>query len=94
MGFFMRTMIAVVFYFLYWGACYLGTGTDKKNLMGLRSYPEEVQSLVRKDAQLAKDVPKEKSIAAILLGNLLLFTIVFSVWGVVIFVCHRQNFGI
>lgn len=27
--------------------------------MGLRSYPEEVQSLVRKDAQLAKDVPKE-----------------------------------
>lgn len=79
---------------LYWGACYLGTGTDKKNLMGLRSYPEEVQSLVRKDAQLAKDVPKEKSIAAILLGNLLLFTIVFSVWGVVIFVCHRQNFGI
>lgn len=80
----MKMIIAVAFYFLYWGACYLGTGTDKKNLMGLRSYPEEVQSLVRKDAQLAKDVPKEKSIAAILLGNLLLFTIVFSVLGVVI----------
>ena len=77
----MKIIIAVVFYFLYWGMCFLGTGTDRKNLLGLRSYPEEVQSRVRSDPQLAKDGLKEKSTVSILLSNLLLFTVVFSVLG-------------
>ena len=38
----MKIMIAAVFYCLYWGVCFLGTGTDRKNLIGLRSYPDEV----------------------------------------------------
>lgn len=77
----MKIMIAAVFYFLYWGVCFLGTGTDRKNLIGLRSYPDEVQTRVRSDPQLGKTVPKEKSRAAILLSNLLLFTVVFSILG-------------
>ena len=48
----MKIIVAIAFYFLYWGVCFLGTGTDKKNLMGLRSYPEEVQNRVRSDHQL------------------------------------------
>ena len=47
----MKIIVAIAFYFLYWGVCFLGTGTDKKNLMGLRSYPEEVQNRVRSDHQ-------------------------------------------
>lgn len=43
----MKLVVAVVFYLVYWGICYLATGTDKKNLIGLRSYPEEVQECVR-----------------------------------------------
>lgn len=77
----MKIIIAVIFYFLYWGVCFLGTGTDKKNLIGLRSYPEEVQNRVRSDPQLGNAVPKAKSTVAVLLGNLLLFTVVFSVLG-------------
>lgn len=77
----MKIVIAIAFYFLYWGICFLGTGTDRKNLIGLRSYPEEVQNRVRIDHQLGKTVPKEKSTAAVLLSNLLLFTVVFSVLG-------------
>ena len=77
----MNIIIAIVFYFLYWGICFLGTGTDRKNLIGLRSYPEEVQKRVRSDHQLGKAVPKEKSTAAVLLSNLLLFTVLFSVLG-------------
>ena len=77
----MKIIIAVAFYLLYWGICWLGTGTDRKNLIGLRSYPDEVQRRVRSDPQLGKDIPKEKSTAAILLSNLLLFTVVFSVLG-------------
>ena len=75
----MKIIVAIAFYFLYWGVCFLGTGTDKKNIMGLRSYPEEVQNRVRSDPQLGKAVPKEKSPVAVLLSNLLLFTVVFSV---------------
>ena len=36
----MKIIVAIAFYFLYWGVCFLGTGTDKKNLMGLRSYSD------------------------------------------------------
>ena len=77
----MKIIVSIAFYFLYWGVCFLGTGTDKKNLMGLRSYPEEVQNRLRSDPPLGKAVPKEKSRAAVLLSNLLLFTVVFSVLG-------------
>lgn len=77
----MKIIVAIIFYFLYWGVCFLGTGTDKKNIMGLRSYPEEVQNRVRSDPQLGKAVSKEKSTAAVLLSNFLLFTIVFSILG-------------
>lgn len=31
----MKIIVALSFYFLYWGICFLGTGTDKKNLIGL-----------------------------------------------------------
>ena len=77
----MKIIVVVVFYFLHWGVCFLGTGTDKKNLMGLRSYPDAVQDRVRSDPQLGKDVPKAKSMVAVLLSNLLLFTALFSVFG-------------
>lgn len=67
-----------VFYFLYWGICYLCTGTDEKNLIGLRSYPKDVQKIVR---EKMNNVPKAKSIPNILISNILLFTIVFSIMG-------------
>ena len=76
----MKWIIIPAFWFLYWGICFLCTGTDKKNLAGLRSYPGAVQSVVRE--RLA-GAPKEKSISSILVGNLILFTVVFSALGLV-----------
>ncbi len=77
----MKWFIVPAFWFLYWGICFLCTGTDKKNLAGLRSYPDAVQNIVRE--HLADNVPKAKSIPSILLSNLVLFTVVFSVMGFV-----------
>lgn len=77
----MKLIVTFAFYFLYWFICFLCTGTDRKNLAGLRSYPDAVQKAVREHPVLGKAVPQEKSIIAILLGNLLLFTVVFSVLG-------------
>ncbi len=74
----MKWIIIPAFWFLYWGICFLCTGTDKKNLASLRSYPDAVQSIVRE--RLA-NAPKEKSILSILIGNLILFTVVFSTLG-------------
>ena len=73
--------LIVTFAFLYWFICFLCTGTDRKNLAGLRSYPDAVQKAVREHPVLGKAAPQEKSTAAILLSNLLLFTVVFSVLG-------------
>ncbi len=77
----MKLLVAVVFYLVYWGICYLATGTDKKNLIGLRSYPEEVQECVRKHSGEIGPIPKAKSIMEILLSNLLMFTVAFSILG-------------
>ena len=72
---------AFLFYLFYWFCCFLGTGTDRKNLAGLRSYPDTVQRAVREHPVLGQSAPQEESIVSILLGNLLLFTVVFSVLG-------------
>ncbi len=76
----MKWLVLPAFWLLYWGICFICTGTDKKNLAGLRSYPDEVQATVR--ARLGDEAPKDKSIPSILLGNLLLFTAVFSIVGI------------
>lgn len=73
---------ALLFYLFYWFCCFLGTGTNQKNLAGLRSYPDEVQHIVKDEPYLAPYLPKEKSILSILFGNLLLFTVVFSILGI------------
>ena len=77
----MKWLIIPAYWFFYWGICFLCTGTDKKNLAGLRSYPDEVQARVREE--LFETAPKAKSIPSILLGNLILFTVVFSVIGLI-----------
>ena len=73
----MKYITILVFCFFYWGMCVLGTGGDRKNLLGLRSYPEDVQRIVRQCPELSPYLPKEKSLPA------LLFTVVFSVHGLV-----------
>ena len=82
----MTIKIATVFlfYLFYWFCCFLATGTDRKNLAGLRSYPDTVQQAVREHPVFGKAAPQAKSIASILIGNLLLFTVVFSVLGFVL----------
>ncbi len=75
-----KWFVLPAFYLLYWGICFLCTGGDKKNLAGLRSYPKEVQDLVREKCPL--EAPKKKSLLMILLSNFLLFSIVFFLLGV------------
>lgn len=50
----MRILVGVILYLLFWGTCYMATGTDKKNIGGFRSYPDEVQNRVYQDEVLEK----------------------------------------
>ncbi len=77
----MKWLIIPAFYLLFWGMCFLSTGTDRKNLNGLRSYPDDVQSIVRERS--GENVPKVRSKPIILLSNLALFTILFSAIGLI-----------
>lgn len=76
----MKVILAVLFYFLYWGACYLATGTDQKNLIGLRSYPDAVQARVRSEPALSGAAPKEPSPAAICSAIWFYLRLCFPYW--------------
>ncbi len=59
---------------IFWGLCYLGTGTDEKNLKGLSAYPDAIQRKVKNDSVLGPQV-KSMSPVASFLSNLLLYTV-------------------
>lgn len=69
---------------LFWGICYLNTGNDEKNMIGFRSYPSEVQELVKKDPVLGKLAPKEINMIKVLISNFILFTVIFLIVGLII----------
>lgn len=66
---------------LFWLICFLNTGNDKKNMLGFRSYPKEVQEIVKNDSTLGKIAPKKVSLVRVFMSNLILFTIIFVVVG-------------
>lgn len=74
-------IVSLVVWLVFWFCCYLGTGSDEKNLIGLRSYPDEVIDIVKKQPNLK--VPQDKSIPQILIGNFVMFTIICVVIGFV-----------
>lgn len=63
--------------------CYLGTGTDKKNLSGLRSYPDNLQEMVRQSTKY-KDQIKDLKPLQVFVSNLILFSIILFVLGLFI----------
>ena len=67
------TALCIVFFL----SCFLGTGTDEKNLKNYSSYPDEVQNLINEIAEY-RGRYKEHSKAAVFLLNFLLFY--FSFW--------------
>lgn len=77
----MKILAIVLFYLLYWGICYLGTGTDKKNMASFRAYSDAVQKAVKNRPELTPMIPKESAAWKVWTGNLMLFTAVFSVAG-------------
>lgn len=66
---------------LFFYICYSHTGDDVKNMIGFRSYPLQVQQLVRENETLGKLAPKEVNLVKVFISNLVLFTVLFFVVG-------------
>lgn len=73
----MKILSAVVLYALFFLLCYLGTGSDKKNIRSFYSYPDAVQEQIRKSEQFT--IPKKSSYTITFLSDTLIFTAVFVV---------------
>ena len=65
---------------LFFILCYLGTGTDEKNLKSYDSYPNEVQKLIREINEYSGKF-KERNKYIVFFSNLVLFLVLFFIMG-------------
>ncbi|KXB41478.1 ABC transporter permease [Amygdalobacter nucleatus] len=67
----------------FFALCFLGTGTDEKNLRNYMSYPDEVQKQI-KEIEEYQGKYKETGRFVAWIANFLLFTVLFLFFGIVI----------
>lgn len=65
---------------LFWLLCYLGTGTDEKNIKSYRSYPVKVQEMLKENEKL-KGLIREASPIRVFASNVVLFSVIFFLAG-------------
>ena len=73
----------IIICLIMWLICFLSTGTDEKNLVGLRSYPIEVQEIIKKNEKYKNKI-KPINLIKIFITNLIMFVIVLFVFGIFI----------
>ncbi|WP_122820944.1 ABC transporter permease [Varibaculum vaginae] len=83
---FIETVILCVVFF---GVCYLGTGTDQKNLKYYSSYPDKVQNRIQEIAEYRGKF-KETGKVRIWVANFIVFTLLFLLLGIPI---RQENFA-
>lgn len=65
---------------IFFAICYLGTGTDEKNLKSYSSYPDEVQKRIREVDEYQGKYHEANKLAT-WFANLLVFLILFMIFG-------------
>lgn len=70
----------IILCLIFFGLCYLGTGTDEKNLKNYMSYPDEVQAKIKNIVDYQGSF-KEKSKISTFVGNFIIFSLVFFFLG-------------
>lgn len=74
---------AILLCTVFWGICYLNTGTDEKNIKSFSSYPDEVQSIIKERQDLKAKI-KQIAPTISFLSNVLVFSVIFFVLGLFI----------
>lgn len=70
----------IILCLIFFGLCYLGTGTDEKNLKNYDSYPYVVQSKIKEIVEYQGKF-KERSKISIFFGNFIIFSLLFFILG-------------
>lgn len=70
----------VILCVLFWGICYLNTGSDDKNIKSYASYPDEVQEMVNKNPILQSKI-KTASPFVSFVSNIVAFGTVLFIFG-------------
>ena len=65
---------------IFFALCYLGTGTDEKNLKSYASYPDEVQRRIREVDEYQGKFSEANKLAT-WFANLVVFLILFMIFG-------------
>lgn len=65
---------------VFFALCFLGTGTDEKNLKSYASYPDEVQKRIREVDEYQGKFHEANKLA-IWFGNLVVFLVLFMIFG-------------
>lgn len=73
---------------LFWGICYLNTGSDEKNINSFSSYPDEVQHIVKENPDLNGKIKSTTPFISFI-SNVLVFCVVFLIFG---FFIRQENF--
>lgn len=76
--------ITILLCLIFWGICFLGTGTDEKNLKNYASYPDDVQDKIKSIPEYQGRFQESSHKAAVFLSNLLLFLVVLFALGLFI----------
>ena len=74
---------------VFWGVCWLGTGSDEKNIRNFSSYPRAVQKIVSTRPELAKKILQQSPVA-VFTNNLLLFSFLLFALGIF---TRQENFA-
>lgn len=80
-----ETVGLCLFFFIL---CFLGTGTDDKNLKSFSSYPDEVQTLIKNSEDYRAKV-KTTNKCVVFLLNFLVFLVILFILGIAI---RKPNF--
>ena len=65
---------------VFWLICWMGTGTDEKNLRSFRSYPPKVQEMLRADPTFQEKIPQDKP-GTVFVSNVLTFSVILFLLG-------------
>lgn len=69
----------VILCVLFFGICYLNTGSDEKNIKSFSSYPDEVQRILE-DNPAMKEKIKTQTAFASFISNILIFGVVLFIF--------------
>lgn len=79
-----KLLIILAFCLLFWLGCYKNTGTDEKNLLGFRSYPDEIQNMIYRNENLSKKVPAGINMLKVVISNIVVFAVIFGIIGAIL----------